>query len=89
MILFLSCLYCSRNSDGAERQMLLKHNLTVASDVMSACSSDEYSTPVEKEKDDKPIKEDIIEQEDTPCKQIQYSNFYIANQYFQVIKSIY
>ena len=59
--------------------MLLKHNLTVASDVMSACSSDEYSTPVEKEQDEKAIKEDIIEQEDPPCKQIQYGNF-MANQ---------
>ena len=51
--------------------MLLKHNLTVASDVMSACSSDEYSTPVEKEQDEKQIKEEIIEPEEPPCKWTQ------------------
>ena len=60
-----------RNSDGLERQMLLKHNLTVASDVMSACSSDEYSTPIEKEQDEKPTKEEDIMQEAPPCKPIQ------------------
>ena len=27
--------------------MLLKHNLTVASDIMTACSSNEYTTPNE------------------------------------------
>ena len=43
--------------------MLLKHNLTVASDVMSACSSDEYSTPIEKEQDEKPTKEEDVVQE--------------------------
>ena len=65
-----------RNSDGLERQMLLKHNLTVASDVMSACSSDEYSTPIEKEQEEKPTKEEDVVQEVPPCKRIENSKLY-------------
>ena len=48
--------------------MLLKHNLTVASDVMSACSSDEYSTPNEADQEKKTAKVDKVLQEDPPCK---------------------
>ena len=57
-----------RNSEGSERQMLLKHNLTVASDVMSACSSDEYSTPNEIDQEKKTAKVDKVLQEDSACK---------------------
>ena len=57
-----------RNSDGSERQMLLKHNLTVASDVMSACSSDEYSTPNEIDQEKKTAKVDKVLHEDSACK---------------------
>ena len=57
-----------RNSEGSERQMLLKHNLTVASDVMAACSSDEYSTPNETDQEKKTAKVEKVLQEDPPCK---------------------
>ena len=43
-------------------------SLTVASDVMSACSSDEYSTPNETEQEKKNAKEDKALQEEPPCK---------------------
>ena len=45
--------------------MLLKHNLTVASDVMSACSSEEYSTPVETDQEKKAKKVDQISHEES------------------------
>ena len=57
-----------RNSDGSERQMLLKHNLTVASDVMSACSSDENTTPNEIDQEKKTAKVDKVLQEDSASK---------------------
>ena len=57
-----------KNSDGSEGQLLLKHNLTVASDVMSACSSDNYSTPIEIEQENKTPKMEKSLQEDTTSK---------------------
>ena len=48
--------------------MLLKHNLTVASDVMSACSTNEYSTPNEIDQERKTANVDKVLQEDPPCK---------------------
>ena len=68
--------------------MLLKHNLTVASDVMSACSSDEYSTPVEKDQDEKTTKEDAAQQEDTPCKSIDVNQSGLRGKRFNAFTNI-
>ena len=45
--------------------MLLKHNLTVASDIMSACSTNEHSTPNEMDQGKKTPKDDRILNEDS------------------------
>ena len=61
--------------------MLLKHNLTVASDIMSACSTNEHSTPNEMDQGKKTPKDDKILNEDSTseCRNEKYKLYLLSS----------